>query len=460
MKDMNKDKNIDMAENIARLAAAQGGTVYYVGGYVRDKIRQADNKDIDIEVHGIYPGQLELILDSLGERISIGKSFGVYNLKGYSLDIALPRREEQRGCGHKDFDIHVDPFIGTYKAAMRRDFTVNALLEDVLTGDVIDHFGGAHDLADGVIRHISASTFVEDPLRVVRAAQFAARFGFRIAEETVDLCRRMELSVLPKERIMGELTKALLKSNHPSVFFANLRRMDQLSVWFPELEQTIGVEQNPRHHAEGDVWTHTLMVADAAVNYRDQVQDPLGFMLSAVTHDLGKALCTELTDGELHAYGHETVGLPLAESFLRRLTTDKELIKYVLDLCELHMRPLMLAAGKASVKATNKLFDRAVDPEALVYLAFADGMGKVPPLDDAACHDFLRERLSVFKEYMSRPYIRGRDLIAAGVPPTARFSDYLEYAHKLRLAGVEKESALRQTLARARKNGDYVLNDR
>lgn len=446
------DKNIDMAVKIASLVSQQGGTAYFVGGFVRDKIRHRDNKDIDIEIHGIYAQQLEAILDSLGKRISIGESFGIYNLKGYTLDIAMPRKENNRGSGHRNFDICVDPFIGTYKAALRRDFTINALLENILTGEIIDHFGGVKDIENGVIRHVDSTTFVEDPLRVLRAAQFAARFDYTVVDETIALCRQIDLSTLPKERIMGELEKAMLKSEKPSVFFEALRRMDQLSVWFPELEQTIGVKQNPKHHAEGDVWTHTMMVADTAVKYRGKAKNPLGFMLSTITHDFGKVLCTEIVNGELHAYNHETIGLPLVKSFMTRLTAEKELVKYVMNLSELHMKPNMMAAANSSIKSTNRLFDRSVDPEALVYLAISDGLGKIAPREYISYDDFFSERLAIFREYMSRPYVTGQDLIAAGVSPSERFSEYLEYAHKLRLAGVEKENALRQTLAFARKN--------
>ena len=454
------DKNLEMARRIAYLVDEHGGTAYFVGGYVRDKIRQEDNKDIDIEVHGIYPRQLESILDALGERLSIGESFGIYNLKGYTLDIAMPRKEDNRGSGHRDFDICVDPFIGTYKAALRRDFTINALLEEILTGKVIDHFGGLEDLDNGIIRHINDATFAEDPLRVLRAAQFAARFNCTIADETLELCGRMDLSSLSKERVMGEVEKALLKSEKPSVFFESLRQMNQLSAWFPELEDTIGVKQNPRHHAEGDVWTHTMMVVDAAVKYRDEVSNPLGFMLSAVTHDFGKAICTEMVNGQIHAYNHETAGLPLVELFMRRLTAEKALIEYVMNMSELHMRPNVMAANNSAIKSTNKLFDQSVEPEALACLALSDDIGKIPPQEDGSHADFFAKRLEVFREYMSRPYVMGRDLITAGMVPSERFSEYLEYAHKLRLAGVKKDDALRQTLAMARKKGDYERIDK
>ena len=259
---------------------------------------------------------------------------------------------------------------------------------------------------------------------------------------------------------MGEVEKALLKSEKPSVFFESLRQMNQLSAWFPELEDTIGVKQNPRHHAEGDVWTHTMMVVDAAVKYRDEVSNPLGFMLSAVTHDFGKAICTEIVKGQIHAYSHEIAGLPLVESFMTRLTAEKALIEYVMNMSELHMRPNVMAANNSAIKSTNKLFDQSVEPEALACLALSDDIGKIPPQEDGSHADFFAKRLEVFREYMSRPYVMGRDLITAGMVPSERFSEYLEYAHKLRLAGVKKDDALRQTLALARKKGDYERVDK
>lgn len=446
-----KDKNIEMAVRIAEKVLEQGGSAFYIGGFVRDRVRGKRNKDVDIEVHGIAPHQLEKILDALGQRISIGESFGIYNMKGYSLDIAMPRKEENRGKGHRDFDICVDPFIGTYKAALRRDFTINALMQNVLTGEIVDHFSGIEDIQKGVLRHIHSGTFVEDPLRVLRAAQFAARFGYAVSQNTVQLCRTMDLSELPKERIMGELEKALLKADKPSVFFETLRSMEQLDIWFPELARLIGVPQNPTYHAEGDVWVHTMMVLDAAAAFRDRVKNPLGFMLSAVTHDFGKSLCTQVVNGEIHAYRHEVLGLPLVEAFMKRLTAEKALISYVVSLSELHMMPNIAAADRSSVKATNRMFDRSVDPEGLICLAVSDKLGRIAANESAPDSDFLYERLRIYREYMDRPYVTGRDLIDAGFRPSKSFSECLAFAHKLRLAGVDKETALRQTLVMARK---------
>ena len=303
--------NKGIAEQIAEYVREAGGRVFYVGGFVRDRLLGIDNKDVDIEVHGIDPDALLEILRRIGEPLTFGKSFGVFALKGEDIDIAMPRRERAVGSGHRDFEVDVDPFIGTREAARRRDFTVNSMMEDVLTGGIVDHFGGRRDLDEGVIRHIDPETFIEDPLRVLRGAQFAARFNFTIAPDTIELCRGIDLSVLSRERVEEELKKALLKADKPSVFFESLRAMDQLDVWFPELKQTIGLEQDPIFHPEGDVWIHTMEVVDRAAVFRDRVSEPYRFMLLALTHDLGKIVTTEEKNGRIHAYEHEVKGMPL-----------------------------------------------------------------------------------------------------------------------------------------------------
>ena len=445
------EKSKQMAREIARRVSERGGSTYYVGGFVRDALLDRATKDVDIEVHGITPSCLKDILDSLGQRITIGESFGIFNLKGYSLDIAMPRREEARGMGHRDFDIFVDPFIGTESASRRRDFTCNALMQDVLTGEILDHFGGQEDLRQGIVRHVNPTSFAEDPLRVLRAAQFASRFQFRVAPETIELCRKMDLRYLPRERIEGELKKALLKAEHPSIFFEVLRQMDQLDVWFPEVKALIGVPQNPTYHAEGDVWTHTMLVLDEGAKLRHRTAQPLWFMLSCLTHDFGKAVCTQEISGVLHAYEHEKLGLPLAEAFLRRITSETKLIEYVLNLTELHMKPNTVAGTRSSKKTTNRMFDQAVDPEGLLCIALADDRGRITAVPGTDHEEFLYQRLEIFRETMARPFVMGRDLLEAGLIPGADFAEILKFAHKLRLAGVDKDSALKQVLAYARQ---------
>lgn len=448
---MTENKNSRMAKHIAALVSEAGGRTFYVGGYVRDKYMGIENKDIDIEVHGITPEKLGEILDNVGERLEMGASFGVFGLRGYDLDIAMPRKEEATGRGHKDFAVFVDPFLGTKKAAMRRDFTMNAMMEDVLTGELVDHFGGMDDLKRGVLRHVNTKTFVEDPLRVLRAAQFAARFEFTVADETIELSKTMDLSYLACERIYAELEKALLKAEKPSIFFEELRRMEQLSFWFREVEQLIGVEQSREHHPEGDVWNHTMLVLDEAAKFREDTRNPVGFMFSAICHDFGKILTTREIDGKIHAFGHEVEGLPLVKGFLKRITNEVKLRKYVLNMVELHMKPNIMAAQKAKIKSTNKMFDASVDPEGLILFSIADHMGRTGMTRDEKTEAFLRERLDIFHETMEKPYVMGCDLVKAGLKPSPKFHEILEYAHKLRLARVSKENALKQALAYAEK---------
>ncbi len=438
-------------KKIAELVSADGGRAYYVGGFVRDKILGIENKDVDIEVYGIMPERLLEILKEVGEPLSFGSSFGIYSLKGTHIDIAMPRKEHATGRGHRDFEVCVDPFSDTKSAARRRDFTMNALMEDVLTGEIVDHFGGRQDIQDRVIRHVDDKSFAEDPLRVLRGAQFASRFGFTVAPETVELCKGIDLSALSRERVEEELKKALLKGKKPSVFFEVLREMEQLDIWFPELKSCIEVQQDPKFHPEGNVWNHSMEVLDRAAAYRDRVSDPYSFMLLAITHDLGKISTTEVIDGRIHAYGHETEGLPIAEKFLRRITGETAVIDYVLNMLPLHMKPNMVAYSKSAVKVTNRMFDEAVSPKDLIYFSMCDKpvlSGDDPFEGDSG---FLFERLKVYEETMAKPYVKGQDLIDAGLEPGPYFSEVLEYAHKLRLAGIDKENALKQTLSYARK---------
>ena len=445
----NADKNIKIAEELARRAAGQGGRAYYVGGYVRDRLLNIENKDIDIEIHGIEYERLTEILDALGGHREMGSAFGISGIKGYDIDIAMPRKEKATGRGHKDFKIFVDPFIGAEKAALRRDFTMNALMQDVLTGEILDFFGGCEDIKKGRIRHVNDESFAEDPLRVLRGAQFAARFNMSIATETVELCSRMDLSTLSRERVYAELEKALLKAEKPSVFFEVLREMNQLSCWFPEIEALASVPQNPAFHPEGNVWCHTMSVLDYAARFLPEAKQKAPFMLSALCHDIGKLITTEVVNGEIHAYRHETLGIELVEAFVRRLSNENNLLKYVRNMTELHMRPNMLVYQHSSDKTFMRLFDEAVEPEDLILLVKADVFGSSFQGDYTPVENILRQKLSEYRELMKKPYVQGADLIKAGLVPGPKFRDALDYAHKLRLAGVEKSIALRQTLGMA-----------
>ena len=439
------------AEEIAERVHALGGSAYYVGGYVRDRLLGRDSKDIDIEIHGITEDALIELLSDMGETASFGRSFGIHTLRGTGIDIALPRTERSTGQGHRQFDVSVDPFIGTEAASSRRDFTINALMQDVLTGEILDYHGGREDLEKGIIRHVSDASFAEDPLRVLRAASFASRLGFDIADETISLCRSIDLSGLSSERVEEELAKALLRSDRPSVFFEALRQMNQLSFWFPELEALVGLPQDPLYHPEGDVWIHTMEVIDRAAALRDKTDEPLSFMLLCLCHDFGKAVTTEFIKGRYHAYQHEIKGIPIIETFLNRIIKEKSIRRYVTGMVPLHMRPNVAAFSKPSVKSTNRLFYEAASPGDLVYFAICDKPVLAGEENFTGDSDFLWERLSVFEATMAKPHITGKDLIEAGISPGEELGRLLDYALKLRLAGIDKDQAMKQVMGMARR---------
>ena len=440
-----------LAESIARDIALLGGRVYYVGGVVRDGLMGVECKDIDIEVYGVTPAQLREALANHGEVLEKGASFGVLGLRHSDLDIAMPRKERRTGGGHRDFDVSVDPFMSTREASMRRDFTINAMMRDVLTGGIVDHWGGRKDLADRVIRCVNPQTFREDALRVFRAAQFASRLEARIDDETLALCADIDVTQITYERVFDELCKAMLKADRPSVFFRELRRMDHLKEFFPEIGALAGVEQNPKFHPEGDVFEHTMLVIDAAAALRERAQQPLAFMLSALMHDIGKIVATEVQeDGRITAYGHEVQGLGLVEKQMRRLTNHQKLIAYVLNQSELHMRPNMLAGNKSHKKKTRQLFDLSVCPNDLILLARADATGKLDEPYDEGYEVFLRERLEDYNRILERPMVTGKDLIDAGLAPGEPFRKMVARARQLHFSGIEKKGVLKQILAEHR----------
>lgn len=202
----------------------KGAKTYYVGGYVRDMILGKENKDIDIEIHYITEKEFLDTCKSFDLDIKLcGQAFGVYKavIDGQDIDFSFPRTEKLIGTKHTDFEIAVDPFIGEEKASMRRDFTINALMMDTQTGTILDFHKGMKDLDDKIIRHTS-DKFLEDALRVYRAAQFASRFGFTVAPETLELCKHIDVTHLPQERIQEETYKAFTKGT-PSIYFDILK---------------------------------------------------------------------------------------------------------------------------------------------------------------------------------------------------------------------------------------------
>ena len=448
---MRIEQELETARGIAAAVAEKGGRVYFVGGMVRDALLGRENKDIDIEVYGITPDTLREVLKGFGEPYEKGASFGVMGLRHMDMDIAMPRTERRTGEKHTSFDVKVDPFLSPEAATLRRDFTMNAMMRDVLTGELIDCHGGQKDLRERVIRCVSPKTFAEDALRVFRAAQFAARLGAAIDPETVLLCRGIDVTQISRERVCEETNKALMKAEKPSVYFRSLRAMDHLKEFYPELERCVGVPQDPKYHPEGDVFEHTMLVIDAAAALRDRAKEPEWFMYAALCHDLGKVIATETReDGRVTAYGHEVLGLDLVERQLRRLTNNVRQIGYVKNMTELHMRPNLLALQHSRKCKTRMLFDLSVCPEDLILLARADGTGKLDEPYREENETFLNQRLEDYREIIKRPMVTGKDLIDAGLTPGEEFSALIVRARRLHLSGLQKETALKQVLAEYR----------
>ncbi len=444
---------LEAAVSLAAKLKALGGRAYFVGGCVRDKVMKgaySPDADFDIEVHGVSPQTLEEVLKGIGTPMEIGKSFGIFSLRGLNLDIAMPRTETLSGRGHRDFKIDIDPFLGEEKAAKRRDFTCNALMEDILSGEILDFFGGREDIRAGVLRHVDDNSFGEDPLRVLRLARFAARFGFTPAPETLEICRKTDITALSRERVFEELKKALLKSDKPSVFFEVLRQCNALSFWFPEVEALIDLPQNPAFHPEGDVFVHTMIVLDKGARYRNKTDNPTGFMLSCLCHDMGKATTTEFFNGAYHAYRHEEAGVKAAGNFLKRLSSDRRLREYVKNTVLNHMRPNKLYDSNSKFKKTNALFDEVIDKKGIIYIALCDAMIGT---DTAPAEAFLFDRLAEYERAVALPGVTGADLISAGLKPNEDFTRLLALGRKLQLGGTDKDTALRLVLNEARKRG-------
>lgn len=442
------EQDMALSVQIARAVRDAGGRACYVGGFVRDRLMGIECKDIDIEVSGIAPAALRRALSEIGNVYEKGASFGVLGIRGSGVDIAMPRTESRTGARHTDFDVCVQPDLPPREACRRRDFTINAMMQDVLTGEILDFYGGRQDLTDRVIRCVCPETFVEDALRAFRGAQFAARLNAQIDSVTLSLCRSMDVSQLSVERIFGETEKALLKADHPSVYFDSLRRMDHLKESFPEIQALIDVPQNPIHHPEGDVFAHTMLVLDSAARLRAQARQPLAFMLAALVHDVGKITATQVqADGRITAYGHEVLGLADVERQLRRITNNKQLIACVLNHVQLHMRPNMLAAANSKKRKSREMFDLSMCPEDLILLSRADASGKLDAPYDDRNEAWLRLRLRDYYDCIARPMVTGKDLIAAGIAPGIGFADAIHRARLLHFSGQEKRNALKQVLA-------------
>ena len=443
--DSERKEELELSLKLCEKIKELGGLALVVGGFARDIALDKFGynlkpKDIDIEVYGIEHDSLKGILESLGRVDIVGDQFQVFKLEG-KLDISIPRRDSKTGKGHKGFKVEGDPNMLIKEAARRRDFTINALALDPLTGEIIDFYGGVEDIKNKTLRATENETFVEDPLRVLRAMQFSGRFGFAIDPETVELCKSLDLTELPKERIGEEWLKLLDKAPKPSIGLQAALELGILDQLHPEIKALIGVPQNPKYHPEGDVWNHTKLVVDSVVALAEErglgKDDKRILMLAALCHDLGKPATTKEEDGKITSHGHEDAGLEPSRKFLEMLFIKKDLVERVLRLVECHM--FIHNTPDPSNSAIRRLSGRVYPGtiKELANLATADIRGSGQDIRDYdKAEDVLRkaEALSVEKS-KPQPLIMGRDLLEIGFKPGTIVGQTLKEILELQLDG-------------------------
>jgi tRNA nucleotidyltransferase (CCA-adding enzyme) len=426
---------------IAAAVREAGGRALVVGGWPRDRLMGRDAKDVDIEVYGIPSDRLRELLGAYGRVEAVGESFQVYKVAG--LDVSLPRRESKAGRGHRGFAIAGDPSMTVEEAARRRDFTINAIAWDPLTGEYLDPFGGRLDIERRVLRAVDPSTFGDDSLRVLRAVQFAARLEFTLDDATRALCRAIPLDDLPAERVWGEIEK-LLFARRPSIGLALMLELGIVERLFPELQALAGCPQEPEWHPEGDVWVHTLQVVDQARTRVDDLPRPqqIAIMLGAVCHDLGKPATTAFVDGRIRSIDHEEQGVAPTRMLLDRLNVHTidgyDVRREVLGMTAQHLKPGMWFKVRDEVgDGAFRRLAQKVDLELLARLAKSDCLGRAPGQFDCTAMDWFVDRARAIgaDKGPPAPILLGRHLLALGVRPGPRVGEILKAVYERQLDG-------------------------
>jgi tRNA nucleotidyltransferase (CCA-adding enzyme) len=435
-----------IVHDLAASVRDAGGRALIVGGWVRDRLQGHSSKDIDVEIFGVPEDRLRPMLERLGRVESVGQSFAVYKLvlpdAAGAIDVALPRRESKKGTGHRGFVVSGDPSMALVDAARRRDFTINAISWDPLTGEYEDPFDGRGDLERRLLRAVDPETFGDDSLRVLRAVQFAARFEFALHPDTAALCREIPLDDLPPERVWGEVEKLLLQAERPSIGLDVALALGVVDRVLPELRPLAGCEQEPEWHPEGDVWTHTLMVIDRAQALNRDLDRPrrITVMLGALCHDLGKPATTQVIDGRIRSLDHEQAGVEPTLRLLDRLNVHSidgfDVRGQVVGLVANHLKPGMFKKAERVGDGAFRRLAQKVDMELLARVAKADCQGRAGTFDCSAMDWFLARARELGVEHQPpAPLLLGRHALALGLTPGPQIGELLKAVYERQLDG-------------------------
>lgn len=417
-------------------------TPILVGGCVRDHLLGNESLDIDIELYGVSDAmKLAKILKPFGKINEVGKSFGVYKFRynAYSIDLSLPRTENKAAKGHKGFEVQTYSNLDFATAARRRDFTINSIGYNPLSQTLLDPYNGTSDLSEKILRCVDPETFVEDPLRILRAIQFAARFDLTCDPQLLALCKKMihqgALDELPKERIFEELKKLFLLSPKPSKGMELLREMGALPFFTP-LDLYEKTPQDPLSHPEGNVWIHTLKALDIMALLRTgEPKRDITRMFAVLLHDCAKPITTIVKNGKIDAPHHALKGVEVGQKFLEKITNEHDLIASVLPLIRYHgaVRKLYETPPSEILHLSAQVCIQDLIPVAQADFLGRGFNGSTPTSFPAG--EWLQAQARELGVLSSppKPLIMGRDLISLGLSPNERFKEILDNAYKAQL---------------------------
>ena len=420
---------------IHRRVVEAGGSALLVGGCVRDQFLGVEPSDYDLEVYGLPMDALIKALVGLRTDI-VGKAFGI--VKVGNVDVSVPRRENKIGVGHREFDVQPDSSMTPKEAAARRDFTMNSLAQ-TLDGEVLDFYNGIQDIQKRVLRATSEQ-FAEDPLRVLRGMQFAARFGMQMEELTLRMCRSMasEFSSLPTERLWGEFEKLMEKGRYISRGLSILQEAGWLPL-FPELAVLDGCPQDPEWHPEGDVWRHTKHVCDTAAEIADrdglEKDGRLVLLFAALAHDFGKPKTTVKNErGRWTSPDHHNEGVAPTQKFLASIGTPVSVVEAVAPLVREHMLHVFCEPTERVVRRLAvRLGSVAVEDWSRLVEADHSGRPPLPPGNPVKPFTELAQKMGIGTKKPA-PLLMGRHLIENfGLDPSPRFGRILKEAFEIQL---------------------------